>query len=82
MAVIDKCAGLSIDEIRPVSRNYAEDGGICISWSGDIGFGQYLLFWKDGKLHADTEFLDKNDGDRRFTAEILRLLAETIIIDE
>ena len=35
---------------------------------------------EDGKLHADTEFMDRGE-DKAFTAEILRLLVEQIIID-
>ena len=41
-----------------------------------------MLFWgEDGKLHADTEFMDRGE-DKAFTAEIMRLLVEQIVIDE
>ncbi len=73
---------IEIDEIWPVSTEVNPKGGIGVYWSGDVGFGEYVLFWgEDGKLHADTEFMDRGE-DKAFTAEILRLLVEQIIIDE
>lgn len=48
----------------------------------DPGFSEFVLKWgDDGKLHADTEFLDRGD-DKRFTESILKLLVSEIIIDE
>lgn len=82
MQEIDKCSGLQIDEIWPVSTKVAPNGGIGINWSGDIGFGEYVLTWdNDGKLHADTEWLDSAE-DKRFTESILRLLVSEIVINE
>ena len=71
-----KTSGLCIDEVFPAL------GGIGINWSGDIGFGEFMLtFGSDGKLHAMTEHVDSNE-DKRFTAELLRLLVDEIVIDE
>lgn len=78
-----KCDNLEIDEVWPVSTEIIPNGGIGVYWHGDIGFGEFKLYWgKDEKLHASTEFLDKNDKDKKFTAEILRLLINEIIIDD
>lgn len=78
---IDMLSGLQIDEIWPVSTKVKPNGGIGVYWSGDIGFGEFCLYWEDdGKLHADTEYLDK-DNDKRFTEAILKLLVKEIVID-
>lgn len=78
---IDKCSGLQIDEVWPVSTKVCPNGGIGVYWSGDVGFGEFVLTWRDdGKLHADTEHMDRGE-DKRFTEAILKLLAAQIIID-
>ena len=78
---IDKCSGLQIDEVWPVSTKVCPNGGIGVYWSGDVGFGEFALTWgDDGKLHADTEHMDRGE-DKRFTEAILKLLAAQIIID-
>lgn len=78
----DKCSNLKINEVWPVSTKVAKNGGIGVYWSSDIGFGEFVLLWgDDGKLHAETEFLDRED-DRRFTAAVLNLLVSEITIDE
>lgn len=78
---IDKCSGLQIDEVWPVSTKVCPNGGIGVYWSGDVGFGELVLTWgDDGKLHADTEHMDRGE-DKRFTEAILKLLAAQIIID-
>ena len=79
---IDKCSGLQIDEVWPVSTKVYPNGGIGVYWSGDVGFGEFALTWgDDGKLHADTEHMDRGE-DKRFTEAILKLLAAHIIIDD
>ena len=79
---IDKCSGLQIDEVWPVSTKVCPNGGIGVYWSGDVGFGEFVLTWgDDGKLHADTEHMDRGE-DKRFTEAILKLLAAHIIIDD
>lgn len=78
----DKCSNLQIDEVWPVSTRVVENGGIGVYWSGDVGFGEFVLKWgTDGKLHAETEFMDRGN-DKRFTEAILKLLVSEIIIDE
>lgn len=77
----DKCSGLKINEVWPVSTEVCKNGGIGVYWGGNIGFGEFVLAWgEDGKLHAETEHLD-SDSDKRFTEAILSLLVERIIID-
>lgn len=79
---IDKCRGLQIDEVWPVRTKVCPNGGIGVCWSGDVGFGEFVLAWgKDGKLHADTEHMDREE-DKRFTEAILKLLTAHIIIDD
>lgn len=77
----DRCSGLEIVDIWPVNTKVCPNGGIGVSWVGDIGFGQFTLVWEDdGSLHADTECLDSDD-DRLFTETILKLLAQRVVID-
>lgn len=72
---------IQIDEVWPVSTKVYPNGGIGVSWSGDIGFGEWSLWWgKDGKLHADTERLD-NDESKKFTRTIFELLIDQIEVD-
>lgn len=79
---IDKCSGLQIDEVWPVSTVVYPNGGIGVYWSGDVGFGEFALIWgDDGKLHAHTEHMDRGE-DKRFTEAILELLAAQITIDD
>lgn len=74
---------LEIDEVWPVSTDIHPNGGIGVSWSAQgIGFGEYVLWWgDDGKLHADTEYMDKGEH-KEFTEAILAALVKEIIIDE
>lgn len=82
MTKIDKCSGLQIDEVWHVSTAVHPNGGIGVYWSGDVCFGEFVLAWgDDGKLHADTEHMDRGE-DKRFTEAILKLLAAHIIIDD
>lgn len=74
-------SGFQIDDVRPVSTEVYPNGGILIDWSGDIGFGQFSVVWgADGKLHADTEGLACEE-DRQYLGEVLRLLADHVVID-
>ena len=63
-------------------------GGIIISWSSDIGFGQYTIGMHsvDGNPDnvewvAESECMDKND-DKAFGAKLLSLWMEQIKIVE
>lgn len=47
----------------------------------DIHPGEYVLTWEDdGKLHADTERMDKGEH-KEFTEAIMAALVKEIIID-
>lgn len=74
--------GLVIDEIRPISTQFAPDGGLSVDWScPGIGFGNLALWWgRDGLLHADTECM-ASDVDRTFLTAVLSLVADQIIVD-
>ncbi len=72
---------VEIVDVWPIDSELYHTSGIGIDWMANIGWGQYILtFGEDGKLHADTEFLDSND-DKRFTKAVLTALADEIIID-
>ena len=82
MARANKEVKIDIDEVWPINTKVIPNGGIGVSWSGNIGFGEYQLFWgDDGKLHADTEHMDRGE-DKRFTKLILQKLSEYITIDD
>ncbi len=53
-----------------------------MSWSApNVGFGEWALYWgDDGKLHADTEYMDQ-DEHKEFTRAIMNALVEKIVID-
>ena len=74
--------GLVIDEIRPISTQFAPDGGLSVDWScPGIGFGNLALWWgRDGLLHADTEHT-ASDEDKAFLIAVLSLVADQIIVD-
>lgn len=75
--------GLTIDEIWIAKHEHCPNGVIGINWSApNCGFGQYtMVLGEDGKLHADTEHMDKND-DKRFTKLLLQLLIDKIDIED
>ena len=80
--MVDFKSVLKIDEVWPVRTDIHPNGGIGVYWSADgIGFGEYVLAWEDdGKLHADTECMDK-EGHKEFTEAIMAALVKEIIID-
>ena len=62
---------LTLDNIRVTISNT----GVCVitfSWSANIGFGEYRLFYdiKNKKWQADSEYMDKGD-DKDFLKAIL-----------
>jgi hypothetical protein len=72
---------LNIDEIWIRVHEYCPNGVIGIEWSANIGFGRYeLVLGDDGKLHAYTEYMDK-DEDKEFTKIILNALVDKIVIE-
>ena len=73
---------IKINEIWAVNQKVYPLGGLGISWSGNIGFGEYILrCGEDGMLHADTEHMDIQE-DMSFTRLIFEELQKKIIIDE
>ena len=80
--MVDFKSVLKIDEAWPVRTDIHPNGGIGVYWSADgIGFGEYVLAWEDdGKLHADTECMDKEEH-KEFTEAIMAALVKEIIID-
>ena len=73
---------LSIDDIWIRVHEYCPNGVICIEWSANIGFGRYeLVLGDDGKFHAYTEYMDK-DEDKEFTKIILNALVDKIIVED
>lgn len=72
---------LQIDNIEGFCND--DRTGFIISWSSDIGFGEYAV-WKDCsdndfKLYANSECMDSND-DKEFVAELMRLVINKLII--
>ena len=53
---------VKIDEVKPfISEKF---NGIAIKWYGDIGWGEYMLYRKEGdnKWYGNSEYMDsKND---------------------
>ena len=52
--------------------------GMVLSWSGNIGFGEYTL-WKtaDGEYMCDSEYMESED-DRWFLKNLLKQLLEKV----
>ena len=80
--MVDYKSVLKIGDVWPVRTDIHPNGGIGISWCAKgIGFGEYVLAWEDdGKLHADTEYMDKGEH-KEFTEAIMAALVKEIIID-
>lgn len=73
---------IQIDEIWAVNQKVVPGGGIGFSWSGNIGFGEYIItIDENGVPHADTEHMDRGE-DKWFTNLILAEFAKKIIIDD
>lgn len=73
--------GLHIDDIS-VFTGDTDRGGIIISWSGDIGFGEYVLtLGDDMKLHGHSECMEKTE-DKYFSKELFRLLHDMIVVED
>jgi hypothetical protein len=74
--------GLSIDAVHIFKHEHCPNGGICIEWSGAVGFGEYTLVLEDdGKFHADSEHMERTE-DKYFSKELFRLLHEMIVVDD
>ena len=71
---------LKIEEVEPCF------GGIVISWSSDIGFGQYTIYRKPVPEHpecvrwfADSECMDDLE-DKAFGKKLLQLWMDQILV--
>lgn len=49
--------------------------GFTISWSSDIGVGEYSIYQEQGKWIGDSEYMDCNE-DKAFITELLKLFVE------
>lgn len=67
----------NVNEINLDVRNIIthSSGGIRIEWTSDIGFGQYDIQIRDGRLVADSESMDK-DEDKSFLRKLLSIIAD------
>lgn len=54
--------------------NFEDVFGFIIRWDGNIGFGEYLVYNKDGKWVAESEYMDKGEDK-----EFLKYLMEKFI---
>lgn len=67
----------NVDEINLEVRNIIthSSGGIRIEWNSDLGFGQYDLQIRDGRLVADSECMDQGE-DKDFLRKLLSIIAD------
>jgi len=67
----------NVDEINLEVRNIITHsaGGIRIEWNSDIGYGQYDLQVRDGKIVASSESMDSGE-DKDFLRKLLSLIAD------
>lgn len=67
----------NVDEINLEVRNIITHsaGGIRIEWTSDLGFGQYDIQVRGGKIVANSETMDSNE-DKEFLRKLLSLIAD------
>ena len=72
---------LQIDSIEFFYKNpHTGKSGMIISWSSDIGFGEYTIYMTlEGELMADAETMDCNE-DKAFGCKLMELLMDKITI--
>lgn len=70
---------VSVDEVHAFSNE--KYNGLKISWSGDIGFGEYTITFNGKNIHADSECMDDNN-DKNFLKALLEDLVNQTIIDD
>ena len=74
--------GLEIVSVEAWRNEMCPRGAIRITWSGDIGFGQYdIVVGDDGKLRGYSECMEGTE-DKYFSRELFRLLHESIVVEE
>lgn len=69
----------NVDEINLEVRNIITHsaGGIRIEWNSDLGFGQYDIQVREGKIVADSESMDSGE-DKDFLRKLLSLIADKV----
>lgn len=73
---------LKIEDVEFWGEHQTNKGGMRISWSGTIGFGQLDIFkGNDGKLCVATECMS-TDEDKEFVEELLKLLSAELKVIE
>lgn len=67
----------NVEEINLEVRNIITHsaGGIRIEWTSDLGFGQYDLQIREGKIVASSESMDSGE-DKDFLRKLLSLIAD------
>lgn len=67
----------NVDEINLEVRNIITHsaGGIRIEWNSDLGFGQYDIQVREGKIVADSESMDSGE-DKDFLRKLLSIIAD------
>ena len=67
----------NLDEINLEVRNIITHsaGGIRIEWTSDLGYGQYDLQVRGGKIVASSESMDSGE-DKDFLRKLLSLIAD------
>ena len=70
---------LDIHEVAPFAND--KYNGFVITWSSDIGFGEYTIYKAVGsdEWKAESEHMDTNE-DKAFLNELLKLFIEKISI--
>ena len=66
---------LKIENIEFFHRENHE--GMIISWSANIGFGEYIFYKENGKYYADSEHMDRGE-DKKFGKMLLELFLEEV----
>lgn len=71
----------NVDEIDLKVNNIIthSGGGIRIEWSSKMGFGQYDLQTREGKIVGDSETMDRGE-DKDFLRKLLNLIADKVEI--
>lgn len=69
----------NVDEINLDVRNIITHsaGGIRIEWTSDIGYGQYDIQVRGGKLVAHSETMDSGQ-DKDFLRKLLTIIADKV----
>lgn len=68
---------LQIDDFEPfINENHT---GFIISWSSDIGFGEYTIYKENNKWYGDSECMDSND-DKEFVIQLMDIFIKELEI--